>query len=534
MEDRLQKTELIEQVKKLQSHTRQLETSLRHRRLDSHMHDDRTTHWFLDCPLPYQSLDQAGCLLEVNPAWLRALGYTNNQVMGRWFGDLLTEPSRKAFRDRFPDFLRTGEIHGSRLEIVCAKGNTLWVEYEGKIAYHPDGTFRQTHCVFQDITKRRRTEESLQKAHNELEQRVQDRTAELSLANEALRQSRERFRFTVSQLPGTVWTMDRELKFTLSLGAGLPALGLKPGQVVGMSLFEFFSTDDPDHQSIAMHRKALQGESVTYNDGYEGKYFQTYLEPLRGSEGEIIGVIGISFDVTEHRRAEQVILQNQQQLRSLAVELSLAEERERKRLAIILHDDICQLLASSKMIVDIQLDTDLPDCSMNALAQVGSMLEKAAEQAHNLTFDLGTPILYELGLSKAISEWLTEKVENEHHISVVFSDRGIPKTINEDISAFVFRSIRELSFNAIKHAQPKNLTVSVNLCEDQLVVEVEDDGTGFSYEAIRENRKKGGGFGLFSIKERLEYMGGTFSVDSACGRGTCIVLRVPITPEGND
>jgi len=523
----MHESELIEQVRRLRSHTRQLESCLRHQRLDFHVHDDRMTQWFLDCPLPYQSLDQAGGLLEVNPAWLRALGYTSHQVIGRWFGEFLTEPSREAFRERFSDFLRTGEIHGGRLEIVCAKGSTLWVEFEGKIACHPDGTFRQTHCVFQDITKRRLTEESLQKAHYELEQRVQERTTELSLANEALRQSQERFHFAVSQLPGMVWTMDMEFKFTLSLGAGLPALGLKPGQVVGMSLFEFFSTNDPDYYSIAMHRRALEGESVTYNDGYEGKHFQTYLEPLHSSEGDVIGVIGISFDVTERNQAEQVILQNRQQLRSLAVELSMAEERERRRLAMILHDDVCQLLASSKMIVDLQMDGGLPEPSMKALGQVGTMLEQAAEQAHDLTFDLGMPTLYGLGLSSAIKEWLAEKIENQHHMSTTFNDHGVPESIHEDVSAFIFRSVRELAFNVVKHAQARNLAVSVRLSEDQIVVEVVDDGIGFSYETINEYRKRGGGFGLFSIKERLEYMGGAFSVDSEGGRGTRIVLSVP-------
>jgi signal transduction histidine kinase len=211
--------------------------------------------------------------------------------------------------------------------------------------------------------------------------------------------------------------------------------------------------------------------------------------------------------------------------------LTMVEARERKRLAMILHDDVCQLLASSKLIVDLQMDTGLPELSMNALGQVGTMLELAAEQSHDLTFDLSTPTLYELGLAKAIQEWLAKEIEGKHHVFATFADHGIPESIDEDVAVFIFRSIRELAFNAIKHAQPQNLAVSVGWHEDQIEVEVIDDGEGFNYETLGEERIKGGGFGLFSIKERLEYMGGEFLVDSQNGRGTRIVLNVPVELE---
>jgi len=243
-------------------------------------------------------------------------------------------------------------------------------------------------------------------------------------------------------------------------------------------------------------------------------------------DGHLLGSWSTAIDITERKLAEQAILQHQQQLRSLATELCIVEERERRRLATILHDDICQLLVSSKMTVDLELAGSLSDEVRPAFEKIGTWLEQAMEQARDLTFDLSTPMLYELGLSKAIDEWLTEKIEHEQGMPVTFVDQGIAQTIGEDISAFVFRSIRELTFNAVKHAQADHLTVTLGQDDNRIVIEVRDDGIGFNTETIGKDSTKGG-FGLFSIKERLEYMGGEFSMDSDGVHGTRIVLSVP-------
>jgi len=275
--------------------------------------------------------------------------------------------------------------------------------------------------------------------------------------------------------------------------------------------------------SFDPHECIQRDLTLKAEDEMSGRWFQFVVVGISAlNVGHIYGS-----DITERKQAEQKIFQHQQQLRSLSAELSIVEERERRRLAMILHDDIGQQLASSKMLVDLQMEDGLPEDAMKALAEVGLMLEQAAEQAHDLTFDLSTPILYEFGLAKAVREWLAREAEDKHKICATFTDHGIPDALDEDVAVFVFRSIRELAFNAVKHAQPRNLAVSVDLDADQMIVEVTDDGKGFNYESLGESCIKGSGFGLFSIRERLEYMGGEFSVDSERGAGTRIVLRVP-------
>ncbi len=136
-------------------------------------------------------------------------------------------------------------------------------------------------------------------------------------AEEALKDSEARYGFVMGQLPGTMWTVDRSLVFTLSQGAGLKALGLQPDQVVGMSLFEFFGTNDPHHTAIASHIKALGGQEVTYEYEHQGAFFQTHLTPLYGAGEQPVGAAGIAFDITERKQAEKALWDSEEKYRIL-------------------------------------------------------------------------------------------------------------------------------------------------------------------------------------------------------------------------
>jgi PAS domain S-box-containing protein len=112
-------------------------------------------------PLGYQSLDENGCLIEINPAWLELLGYSYDEVIGRWFGDFLVPFDKGLFRERFPRFKAAGETRGVQFEMMRKDGSSLIVEIDGKIGYDEQGNFKQTHCVLHDITARKRAEEQL-------------------------------------------------------------------------------------------------------------------------------------------------------------------------------------------------------------------------------------------------------------------------------------------------------------------------------------------------------------------------------------
>jgi PAS domain S-box-containing protein len=119
-------------------------------------------------PIGYQAMDKNGCLIEVSRAWLATLGYSQEDVIGHWFGEFLTPESVSLFERRFPRFKAIGEAHGMEYEMVRKDGSHAIVSFDGTVSYDERGNFRQTHCVMHDITERKRTQELLQHGNREL------------------------------------------------------------------------------------------------------------------------------------------------------------------------------------------------------------------------------------------------------------------------------------------------------------------------------------------------------------------------------
>ena len=233
--------------------------------------------------------------------------------------------------------------------------------------------------------------------------------------------------------------------------------------------------------------------------------------------------------VVERERAEERLITYQKQLKSLASELSLTEERERRRIASDLHDSIGQTLVVAKMKLEELREMKISvivNCLLNDIRQ---LLEKTIQDTRSLTFELSPPILYELGLEPAV-EWLTEQFQ-EYDMVIDFVDDKQFKPLDDDMRGLLFKAVRELLVNVYKHAKAQNIKVSIQRDGNDIRIEVEDDGVGFDTSGIRFSASKTGGFGLFNMRERLEHLGGHFEVGSQPGDGTQITLVAPLKCE---
>jgi PAS domain S-box-containing protein len=137
--------------------------------------------------------------------------------------------------------------------------------------------------------------------------RFRAQSRELMREREALREQETRLRMLIEQSPAIIWSTDAELSFTSSLGAGLTGLGLLPDQVIGMSLYTFLSTADPNDQTIAASRHALAGAATTFEDSWGGNLYQVRVEPLLNMDGQVIGTVGTALDVSEPRRTAAAV-----------------------------------------------------------------------------------------------------------------------------------------------------------------------------------------------------------------------------------
>jgi signal transduction histidine kinase len=140
-----------------------------------------------------------------------------------------------------------------------------------------------------------------------------------------------------------------------------------------------------------------------------------------------------------------------------------------------------------------------------------------------LTFELSPPVLHELGFAAAV-EWLGEQMEKVHGFTFAFYNDEEPKPVDEEVGIFLFTSVRELLVNVAKHANAHKVQVSITKNGEGMMVEVRDDGRGFP-PSKADLRSKG--FGLFSIRERLQHLGGYMSIDSVPGNGAVITLSAP-------
>ncbi len=249
---------------------------------------------------------------------------------------------------------------------------------------------------------------------------------------------------------------------------------------------------------------------------------------MKDAQGNPKGIIATVTDITELKQAEEQLREYQWKLRSMASELSLIGERERRHIATELHDHIAQSLVFSKMRLDeLQVSAASADFG-KPLRQISDLLERVIQQTQTLTYDLGSPTLYELGLKAAIQEWLSEEVGQKHNIATFFKYDGPDKRLGEDISALLFRAVRELLVNVIKHAHAKNVEVSIQRKADKIKIFVVDDGIGFELANTSVSRDKKHSYGLFSIKENLNHIGGCLDIKSEQGRGTQAVMTVPL------
>jgi PAS domain S-box-containing protein len=255
------------------------------------------------------------------------------------------------------------------------------------------------------------------------------------------------------------------------------------------------------------------------------------------------GVICYYFDSTDLRNAELALqeanstlerkveertnelTQRATQLRALAAELTLAEQRERSRLANVLHDHLQQLLVAAKFRLTI-LGRGGDEIIKQATKEVEELIDESIASSRSLTAELSPPILYEAGLNEGL-QWLARRMVDTQGL---FVDLELNESghLPEDLRILLFQSVRELLFNVVKHANTRSAVVNLRRFDSSVVLIVSDQGVGFDPAAIPAAGEGGRGFGLFGIRERLELIGGTLEVQSNPGQGSRFVLSVPV------
>jgi PAS domain S-box-containing protein len=353
-------------------------------------------------------------------------------------------------------------------------------------------------------------------------------------AEEALRASEKKYSSLVeNSLTGIYIDQDGKIVFANKKFAEIYRYA--HGELLGMESWKLVHPEDRT-LTDAIRAKRLVGEDApsTYEARGLTKDGETIWINRRNSRIEYQGrsaILGNVVDITEGKLAAEKLLTYHQRLRSLASELSLAEERERRRIATEVHDHVGQNLAFAKIkLGDLLASVTSPDHKAT-LDEISKIVDEAIQDTRSLISELGSPVLYELGFVPAI-QWLTQQASKRHRITIGFEDDGQAKPLSEEVRVLLFQAIRELLANIVRHSRAQIAKVTIERIEDEVRISVRDDGIGFDPTDVDRSRYESGGFGLFSIRERLEPMGGKMNLTSELGQGTQVTLVGPLTSEG--
>ena len=248
---------------------------------------------------------------------------------------------------------------------------------------------------------------------------------------------------------------------------------------------------------------------------------------VRFENGALRALRWLVRDVTQQQRVERELRDSRQKVRAMAAKLALVEEQERRRIATDIHDNISQSLAVAKLRLGMLRESLAPD-KLPALDEVRQILSDTLTQTRTLTFELSPTVLYELGLGAAI-EWLIEQ-RSGYGVTFEFVNEAGGVRLRREVEITLFQAVRELLANVIKHAKASRALVRLHQESDEVIVQVEDNGIGFSITEQFGQPRRDSTLGLLSLRERLRHLRGSIQIDSTDGCGTRVRIAAPIEP----
>jgi PAS domain S-box-containing protein len=432
---------------------------------------------------------------------LTVFGVPSSSSVGQdEFRRLVHPEDRDAVANALKDALESRFPYAAEFRIVRCDGPIRWVTAKGQFYYSPDGDPERMLGMAVDITERKDAEESLRRTESELKEA--QRLAGVG--------SWQWDRHT-----GTVlWS--QELYRIANRDPALPAVSYEehPQLYPGESWHRLREAVDRALNTGAPYELELK---MLRADGTY-RWVTARGEPQRDSAGTILGLRGTVQDITERKRAEEV-------LSSVNGRLIEAQEAERARIARDLHDDIGQRLALLAVGL-AHVKALLPDSPAEAPASLDALQKQTAEiiaDVQALSHELHPPRLLHLGVLAAMRGFC-EELARQESVGIDFHSEEVPENVAPDVSLCLFRVLQEAMHNALRHSQVRNFRVRLRGTGDSVDLTVRDDGVGFDVDAANRGR----GLGLTSMKERLKLVGGELSIESHATEGTTVLARAPL------
>lgn len=349
--------------------------------------------------------------------------------------------------------------------------------------------------------------------------------------------------------------LDSSLKMTGYTPSAIPLFNLIPADI-GRALGDLSRTLDYDQLPQDAARVLGLGEVVEREiQSSDGHWYLARLLPYRTIDGTISGVVVMFLDITDRKAAEEVVRETNtildervkertqelhdsesrlrvaveaashraNQMQVLATLVSEAEQKERRRLASILHDHVQQTLVAARLRTEVLANEAKGKVTQEHVQAILSSINETIDAVRTLAVELLPPLLHEQGLPAAV-EWLVAQFQRQYglQVAVKAGEDCTPK--NENDRDLMFQAIRELLLNIVKHANVKQAEIDLSCNENNVTVVVRDEGAGIDLKQLSADSHN---YGLAHIRERLAAVDGEMRITSEPGQGTAVQLQLP-------
>ena len=459
-----------------------------------------------------------GQLVECNPAFEALLGYRRDEIVRLHFRDITPAKWRAVDAQAVKRVLRDGTARVTEKEYIRKDGTIVPVEMTGTLIRDPSGRPAGIAAIIRDISERKRAERELQQAHDELEQRVVERTAELESSRAALAQSEEQFRQMAESIEDMFWLYEVQTRRMLYVSPVFEAIWGVPLRKLKITPRAWLATIHPDdRQRVREFFTEREGIRVFPQMEYrvlrpDGsiRWVSSRSWEIRNAKGKVYRIAGVVRDITSQRRMEAEILN--------------AAEEERLRIGRDLHDSLGQALTGIGYLT-AAVHADLARKAQPEAAEVeklARLVGKTAEQAHDLSRGLLLTDLKRGGLVTALQE-LAHHTQALYPLVCRYTGPAETPLIDANAASNLYRIAQEAITNAVKHSRAKTLTIHLDHTAEGLLLAVKDTGRG-----LAGKKSHTGGLGLDIMRYRAGLIGATLWIDSARNGGTTVNCLLPV------
>jgi PAS domain S-box-containing protein len=488
-----------------------------------------------------------GTITFVNEVYCRFFGGSQAELIGRRWQPTVLPEDVSLVESELGRMSASSPVVVVENRVRSAQGDTRWMQFVNRGFYNDRGELVETQAVGREITARK-------------------------MAEQALRESNQRFAtvFHASPVAITLSRMDSD-QFIDVNDSFLKLCGYERAEVIGRTSYELglwphredhaklmndvrehgrvqqFETTFRDKSGLIGHLLLsgefieLSGEQymigmlsdITERKQTEEQGRQALEQQVRARTADLsYAVQRLLREIDDRKKMEQEILDHQRKFESLTMELAIAEERERDRIAGELHDQVGQRLILAKMKLDSLASRLSSEKLETDTEEINGLIGQTIQDIRSLTFQIRPPLLASAGLEAAV-QWLGEELKRDYGLRMEFVDDKKVKQLKYESRSTVYQAVRELLLNVAKHAGTAHVQTRIAREDDLLAIYIEDGGRGFDTSEARSSISSRGGFGLFNIQQRIQYLGGYVTIDSEPGKGTRATIKVLLEKTGD-